>query len=112
MAWDGEAANARPGKNGFGDDGAGEESAELKTKDDDDWNEGVAQSVTKENGSGGQTLRAGGADIIARKLFEHRTTNHASKNGCEGGTQSGGGKNVIQRPTASGNGEPTELDGK
>jgi hypothetical protein len=39
---DGKAANAGPGKNGFGDDGAGEESAELEAKDGDDGNEGVA----------------------------------------------------------------------
>ena len=39
----GQAADARPGENRFGDDGAGEQRAELQAEDGEDGNQRVAE---------------------------------------------------------------------
>ncbi len=61
---DGEASNAGPGKNGFGDDGSREQRAELQAEHGDDGNHGVTQGVAIDDGALGQAFGAGSANVV------------------------------------------------
>ena len=109
---DGEASDAGPGKNGFGDDGAGEQRAELQADDGDDGNERVGKGVMKEYGAFGQAFGAGGAHVIAVQLFEHCAAHHARENGRERRTQRERREHQMRHAAAAGNREPAQLDGE
>ncbi len=109
---DREAADAGPGEDGFGDDCAGEERAELQAQDGDDGDHGVAQGVAVDDGALGQAFGAGGADVVLAELFEHGGTDHAGEDGGEGSAHGDGGENKVGEGAGAGNGEPSQLDGE
>lgn len=107
-----EAADARPGEDGFGDDGTGEKSAELKAENGDDRNERVAKGVTEQNSGFGKSLGAGGADIIGRQLFDDRTAHHARQDGGKSGTEGDGREDEVREAPAARDREPSENHGE
>src|ERR1700752_5270623 len=67
---DGEASDAGPAEDGFGDDGPGVERSELQAEEGDDGNERVAQGMLIDDGALGQALGASGADVVLAEFFE------------------------------------------
>ena len=109
---DREAADAGPGEDGFGDDCAGEQRAELQAQHGDDGDHGVAQGVAVDDGALGQAFGAGGADVVLAELFEHRGAHHAGEDGGERSAHGEGGENEVGERAGAGDGEPSELDGE
>ena len=58
----------------------------------------LRKCVAKEDGTVLEAFGARGADVVARKLFEHRAAHHARQNGGERSAERGGRKNVIRKP--------------
>src|SRR5690348_4795602 len=102
----GEASDARPGKNCFGDDGAGEQRPELQSENGENGNQRVAKSVAEEDGAFAEAFGARGADVVAGKLFEDGGAHHARENGGERGAKSNGGKDEMPEAAASADGKP------
>src|ERR1035441_6069077 len=116
----GEAADAGPGEDRLGDDGAGEQAAELQAKDGEHGNEGVGKRVAENDGMLGQALGAGGADVVLVQLFEHGGAHHAGQDSGQAHAEGDGGENEIEEelPTEdgagarAGDGQPAKLDGE
>src|ERR1017187_4998431 len=114
----GEAADAGPGEDRLGDDGAGEQAAELQAKDGEHRNEGVGKRVAENDGMLGQALGAGGADVVLVQLFEHGGAHHAGQDSGQAHAEGNGGENEIEEelPTEdgagarSGDGQPAKLE--
>jgi hypothetical protein len=79
----GEAADAGPAEDGFGNDGSCEKAAELQANDGEDRDESVAEGVAVDHLIFRQALGAGGADVVLVELFEHGGADHAGENGGE-----------------------------
>ena len=94
---DGEAADAGPGEDRFGDDGSGEQRAELQAEDGEDGDHGVAQGVAVDDGALGQAFGAGGADVVLAELFEHGGADHAGEDGGERSAHGDGGEDEVAR---------------
>ena len=58
-------------KNGFGDDGKGDDAAQLQSYDGDDWNERVFQGVLKVHRAFTQTARSGKFNEVGAQNFQH-----------------------------------------
>ncbi len=61
---DGEAAEAGPTEDGFSDDGAGQQCAELEAHHGHYGDQGVGQGVAADDGGLAEALGAGGADVV------------------------------------------------
>jgi len=107
---DGEASDAGPAEDFFGDDGSGEERSELEAEECDDRDERVAQGVAQDDDALGQALGAGGADVVLIELFEHGGADHAGEDGGEGAAHGDGGQDEMGEATGSADREPAELD--
>src|ERR1035441_7457042 len=59
-----QAADAGPGEDRLGDDGAGEQAAKLQADDGENRNESVGERVAVDDGAFGEPLGAGGADVV------------------------------------------------
>src|ERR1700677_4111531 len=79
----GEAADAGPAKDGFGDDGSCEKAAELQADDGEDGDKCVTQGMAVDHLIFRQALGAGGADVVLVELFEHGGADHAGEDGGE-----------------------------
>lgn len=107
---DGEAPDARPGKDGFRDDGTGKERAELQTKNGGDGDQRITQSVAQKDRRGRKALGAGRAHVITGEFFEHGAAHHARQDRGQGGTERNGWQDVVQSATTTGHREPAEFD--
>src|SRR5580692_6490115 len=68
--------------------------------------------MAEENRSFSNSLGASRAHVVARKLFDHRTAHHPSKDRRERRAQSCGGQNQAADSPASRHWQPANLDGK
>jgi len=81
---EGEAADTGPAEDRLGDDGSGEERAELETDDGEDRDECVPQRVAINDGAFRQAFGAGGADVVLTQFFKHGCADHACEDGSQG----------------------------
>ena len=105
-----EAADAGPGENCLGYDGAGEEGSKLQAQNCDDGDQRVSQTVAEEHGSCAESFCARGADVIGGEFFKHCATNHARQNCSKRGPERCGRKDVAAEPTSSGYGQQTNFN--
>src|ERR1700682_5344332 len=75
-AVDQPVADARPGKDGLGQDRAGQQQANLQPDHRDHRNECVAQRVNQHHAPVRQAFGAGGANVILPQHLEHRRARH------------------------------------
>src|SRR5215218_6105404 len=97
-------ADARPGKDGFREDRAGEQHAHLQADHRYDGDEGVAQGMQGDDPEPGEPLRLGGADVILAENFQHGRARHASDDGERNGAEHDGGQDQVvhRRPEGFG----------
>src|SRR5690625_5009806 len=110
---DREPADARPGEDGFRDDGSGKQSAELQADYGDDRNQGVAEGVPVNDAAALHAFGAGRADIVLAHRFNQRGAGHAGNRSDGARSERRRGQDVIlPAVAASGCREPFECERK
>src|SRR5947207_3733209 len=68
---DEELADARPGEHRLGDQGEGDQGAELQASDGDDRNQGVLEGMAEVDGAVGEPAGAREFDVVGAHHLEH-----------------------------------------
>ena len=88
-------ADTRPGEDRLGEDGAGQQRADLQADHGDDGDERVAQRMDADDAEGREALGAGGAHIILLEHLEHRGARHARDHRERDGAKHDGRQNEV-----------------
>src|SRR6266550_1148999 len=95
-------AHARPGKDGLGQDRAGQQQADLQTDHGDHRNQRVAQRVNQHHAPVRQTFGAGGANVILAQHLKHRRARHPGDHREWNGAQCDRGQDEVRQRRAEG----------
>src|ERR1700738_1734214 len=101
-AVDQPVAHARPGKDGLGQDRAGQQQADLQTDHRDHRNESVAQRVNQHHSPVREALGAGGANVILAQHLEHRRARHSGDHRQWNRAQRDRGQDEVRQRRAKG----------
>ncbi len=85
----------RPAKDRLGNDGSGQQRAELEADDRQDGVQRVAEGVAVDHRVFRQALGAGGADVVLPELLEHGRADHAGEDGGEAEAEGDGGQDQV-----------------
>ena len=78
---DHEAADSRPVKNGFGNDGASQQGTEIDAHDGYDWDQGIPKSVLEVDVQGAQSFGSRRSYVVLVQDVEHARPAHPGNNG-------------------------------
>ncbi len=96
-----QAAEAGPAEDRLGDDGAGQQRAELEADDRQDGVQRVAECVAVDHRIFRQALGAGGADVVLAELLEHGRADHAGEDGGQAEAEGDGGQDEVAEEVGS-----------
>ena len=109
---DEEQAEAGPVENLFGDDGPGEQHAELQAEDGDDRDQAVLQDVLVHHLAFAQAFGARRANVILVQFFDDGRAHHAREQGGERCAECDGGQDDVAPLETARRREQAELDGE
>ena len=95
-------ADAGPGEDRFGEDGAGQQQADLQADGGDHRDQRIAQGMQADDAAVGEALGAGGADIVLAQHLEHGRARLPGDDGERNGAEHDRGQDqVAQRRDGS-----------
>src|SRR5262249_3029173 len=101
-----------PGEDGFGDNGSGQQAAQLKTENGENGKEGISQYVNIEDPPLSGTFCASRSHVVGRKFFENTGAKHANQDCGQSQTKRKRRQNHMHPAAVSGYGKPSQGDGK
>src|SRR5262245_20199685 len=109
---DGEAAEAGPSEDGFGDHRPGPRASELQPEDGQHGNEGVLHRMAQDHLPATKATGGGGAAVRAGNFLQETGADHARQDGRQGGTESDRRQDQGRRLVHPRNGKPVQVHGE